>query len=183
MSDRPPLPEPFRCEVLPGHGHVRVIPVGELDLATGPVLERTLRDLVESGFDRLVIDLRRLVFMDSSGLRLIMRIDEAARRDGTQLSLIAGPPAVQRVFETTGLLDRLTFVDPPRRDAALARRRPAGGPARVRDDRPARPADLRRAAAGRLSAAPSCAALRRGVPCCSLHAPDQDRRHHRPRLT
>ena len=113
MPDRPPLPEPFRCDVVPGHGHVRVIPVGELDLATGTILEQKLRDLVDSGFDRLVIDLRRLVFMDSSGLRLLLRWDETARRDGTELSVIAGPPEVQRVFETTRLLDRLTFVDPP----------------------------------------------------------------------
>ena len=113
MPDRPPLPEPFRCEVVPGHGQVRVIPIGELDLATGSILDRTLRELVASGFDRLVVDLRRLAFMDSSGLRLLLRCDEAARRDGTELSLIAGPPAVQRVFQATGLLDRLTFVDPP----------------------------------------------------------------------
>jgi anti-sigma B factor antagonist len=113
MPDRPPLPEPFRCEVVPGHGHVRVIPVGELDLATGSILERTLRDLVGSGFDRLVVDLRRLAFMDSSGLRLLLRWDETAKQDGTELSLIAGPPEIQRVFETTRLLDRLTFVEPP----------------------------------------------------------------------
>jgi anti-sigma B factor antagonist len=113
MSDRPPLPQPFRCDVVPGRGHVRVAPVGELDLATGPVLERTLRELEESGFDRLVVDLRGVEFMDSSGLRLIMRWAEIARRDGCDLSLIAGPPGVQRVFETTGLLDRLTFVEAP----------------------------------------------------------------------
>jgi anti-sigma B factor antagonist len=113
MPDRPPLPEPFRCDVVPGHGHVRVIPIGELDLATGTILEQQLRDLVSSGFDRLVIDLRRLAFMDSSGLRLLLRWDETARRDGTELTVIPGPPEVQRVFETTRLLDRLAFVDPP----------------------------------------------------------------------
>jgi len=90
-----------------------VAPVGELDMATGTILERTLRDLIDSGFDRLVIDLRRLAFMDSSGLRLLLRWDETARRDGTELSLIPGPPEIQRVFEMTRLLDRLTFVDPP----------------------------------------------------------------------
>jgi anti-sigma B factor antagonist len=113
MSDRPPLPEPFRCDVVPGHGQVRLVVVGELDLATGAILDRTLRDLVASNFDRLVIDLRRVAFMDSSGLRLLMRWDETARDGGTELSLIAGPPAVQRVFVATGLLDRLRFVDPP----------------------------------------------------------------------
>jgi anti-sigma B factor antagonist len=113
MPERPPLPKPFRCEVIPGHGQVRVVPVGELDVATGAVLDRTLRELVDSGFDHLVVDLRGVEFMDSSGLRVLLRLDEAARRDGCDLALIAGPPAVQRVFEVTGVLDRLTFVEPP----------------------------------------------------------------------
>jgi anti-sigma B factor antagonist len=92
---------------------VRVVPVGELDLSTGATLDRRLRELHESGSGRLVVDLRRLSFMDSSGLRLLLRWNEAVRADGAELSLIAGPPEIQRVFETTGLLDRLRFVEPP----------------------------------------------------------------------
>jgi anti-sigma B factor antagonist len=102
---------PFRCDVEAEHGHVRVRPHGELDLATAPDVERRLRELRESGFDRIVFDLRELSFMDSSGLRLLMREQAAAEADGSTFELIAGGPAVQRLFEVACVLDQLTFVD------------------------------------------------------------------------
>jgi anti-sigma B factor antagonist len=110
VSDRPP--EPFRCDVEPARGEVHVIPRGEIDLATAPQLEARLRELREAGFDRLVLDLREVTFMDSTGLRVILAWDEEARRDGMELRLMPGPPAVQRVFEVTGVLHRLGFSEP-----------------------------------------------------------------------
>jgi anti-sigma B factor antagonist len=101
---------PFRCDVEAEHGHVRVTPHGELDLATVPEMERRLRELHESGFDRVVFDLRELAFLDSSGLRLIMREQAAAEAHGSTFELIPGPPGVQRIFEVAFVLDRLTFV-------------------------------------------------------------------------
>jgi anti-sigma B factor antagonist len=100
---------PFHCEVEPDRGSVRVTPHGELDIATVPELERRLRELRESGFDRVVLDLRRLGFMDSTGLRLVMREDAAAREDGRTFAVVAGSPAVQRVFELAGVTDLLEF--------------------------------------------------------------------------
>src|SRR5215217_4567913 len=79
---------PFRCDVEAEHGHVRVAPQGELDLATIPEMERRLRELRECGFDRIVFDLRELRFMDSSGLRLVMRERAAAEADGSTFELI-----------------------------------------------------------------------------------------------
>jgi anti-anti-sigma factor len=102
--------ELLRCEVIPQRDEVRVRPVGSLDLATVKVLEDQLVELREAGFRRFVLDLAELSFMDSTGLRLILRWDAEARGDGFDLGLIAGPPPVQRVFELTGTLDRLSFV-------------------------------------------------------------------------
>jgi len=114
MHDRPPLPEPFRSDVVQAEGEVRIALTGELDLATSPVLERTLQDVTAStGGGRVVVDLRGLSFMDSTGLRVVMRWEGTAREAGLVPVFIPGPPAVQRVFETTRLMDRLTFVDPP----------------------------------------------------------------------
>ena len=103
---------PFRCDVEPDRGRVRVIPHGELDLASAPEMERRLRELRESGFDHVVLDLRELRFMDSTGLRLVMREGIAARTDGREFALIAGPPSVQRIFEVARVDDQLTFVEP-----------------------------------------------------------------------
>jgi anti-sigma B factor antagonist len=107
-----PIPPPFRCETDDG----RVRPIGELDIATVPEVDRHLRELVDGGGDRVVLDLRDVTFMDSSGLRLILRWQEAAKEDGHTFGLIAGPPAVERVFHITRMRSLLTFVDPP--DAA-----------------------------------------------------------------
>ena len=92
----------FRCDVVHERARVRIVLAGELDLVGAPQLEETLRTFLYTGFGRVVIDLRRLTFIDSSGLHLMLRYAEAARRADLRLGLIAGPPAVQRIFELTG---------------------------------------------------------------------------------
>ena len=60
---------------------------------------------------RLIIDLRRLSFIDSSGLHLIVAIHKQCQRDGTPtLYLRPGPPEVQRTFQLTGLEEVLPFL-------------------------------------------------------------------------
>ena len=110
MSDRPP--EPFRCDTVPSHGKVHVIPRGEIDLASVSLFEAKLRELRETGFDHLVVDLRDVTFMDSTGLRLILSWDDESRAEGVDFELIPGPPVVQRLFEITGVTGRLRFVEP-----------------------------------------------------------------------
>jgi anti-sigma B factor antagonist len=97
--------------VVPERDHVRVAPVGELDLASAPLLERTIRELRESGFDYLIVDLRRLSFIDSSGLRVLVELNNVARADSHRLELVPGPRQVQYVFEVSGMLNALPFRD------------------------------------------------------------------------
>ena len=102
MTDR------FSISVVPDREEVAVIPAGELDLASAELVEREVRDLCRSGFDRIVLDLRQLEFLDSSGLRALLSLRNDAKRDGHRLELVAGPRRVQRVFEITatrGLFD------------------------------------------------------------------------------
>jgi anti-sigma B factor antagonist len=108
----PPDAEPFRCEISREHDHARVLPVGELDMATTPALKAELDALRTAGVRRLTLDLRSLEFMDSTGLRCILEYDAEARQDGFTLGLIPGPRAVQRVFEVTDTRAYLPFVDP-----------------------------------------------------------------------
>jgi anti-anti-sigma factor len=88
---------------------VRVAPAGELDMAFAPVLASTIAELRDSGFNHLIVDLRALDFVDSTGLRLLLELNSAAQADSHRLELIAGPPEVQRVFELTGTLAILPF--------------------------------------------------------------------------
>jgi anti-sigma B factor antagonist len=107
-------PPPTEFEVREGRGAEGVVtlrPTGELDIATAGRLERALLDDRAPG-DRVVLDLAELEFIDSTGLRAIVRGAEAARRDGWELRLRPGPPAVQRVFEIAGVLGALPFDAP-----------------------------------------------------------------------
>jgi anti-anti-sigma factor len=104
--------EPFRIDVEPARESVRVAPVGELDIATVDKLGAEVARLRESGFDRVVLDLRSVRFLDSTGLRLVLELDAAARADGHDLAVIRGSDVVHRIFEVTQVADRLNFVDP-----------------------------------------------------------------------
>ncbi len=110
MTDTP-LPGPLRIESR-RDGDTTVITLGgELDLASAPELERELRDAEGTGPARVVIDLRELGFMDSTGLQALLRARERASSNTYELMLRRGPHQVQRVFELTKTDDAFTFED------------------------------------------------------------------------
>jgi anti-sigma B factor antagonist len=85
--------------------------IGEVDLSTCPVA-RSLFDSFDWGsLARLTVDLRRVEFMDSSGLHLLLGVRDAALARGVPLDLIVGPDAVRRVFDLTGTASQFTWVD------------------------------------------------------------------------
>ena len=104
--------EPFRIDVEPARESVRVAPVGELDIATVGKLQDEVTRLRETGFDHIVLDLRGVRFLDSTGLRLVLELDAAARADGHDLHLIRGADVVHRIFEVTQVVERLHFIEP-----------------------------------------------------------------------
>ena len=105
-DDRPAL----TCVVLQRCDAAHVHPIGVLDIATVPVLERQLQEVREAGFRRLIVDLGGLSFMDSTGLKLALKWHAAARQHGFEISFVPGEPAVQRVFEITGTSGQLPFI-------------------------------------------------------------------------
>lgn len=105
-------PSTLLISVHPQRGAVRVVPSGELDLANAGALRAQLDELRAAGFEHVVLDLRDLTFMDSSGVRLILREDRLARSAGRRFALIAGIPSVQRVLTVCGVARRLEFDDP-----------------------------------------------------------------------
>ncbi|MCW3063184.1 MAG: anti-sigma-factor antagonist [Solirubrobacterales bacterium] len=109
LSAAPYPPAPFACDVFPEGRRVRLAPIGELDLASTPKLERTVRELLELGFDDLTIDLRQVSSADARALRLILDLDAARRAGDLSLTLLRGPDETQRIFEVTGTLGRLPF--------------------------------------------------------------------------
>jgi anti-sigma B factor antagonist len=103
----------FRVDVRT-EGQAAVIVVrGELDLASSPALEEQLEQLWASETKLLVLDLRELEFMDSTGLSIIVNAHQRLAEDGRELTLVRGPQQVQRLLDLTGVAERLRLVDSP----------------------------------------------------------------------
>ena len=104
-----PPPHRFEIRVQPGREAVYVRPIGELDLPGSRRLSTAIDELVETGFEHIVIDLRALTFIDCAGVRVLLSRHAAAVREGRRLSLLHGGPCIRRVFALTGTLDMLPF--------------------------------------------------------------------------
>lgn len=105
--------KPFSIDVQRADGVVRVVLAGELDIATHGDAEAVLREVQDGAVPVVVLDLRKLNFMDSTGLRLLVQADLRAREGGHRLAIVRGPEAVHRVLEITGLDAKLDLIDDP----------------------------------------------------------------------
>lgn len=85
---------------------VAVVVDGELDLFTAPELNAALH-ATGAGRDELVLDLRGLTFIDSSGMAVLVAQRRAMRALGTRLRVIAPSGAALRAFELAGLAEAL----------------------------------------------------------------------------
>ena len=98
---------------------VRLALSGELDLSSAVLFDEELRRIEERKHPNvLLLDLRSLKFVDSTGLRLILNAHQRAVKAGRKLRILQGAP-VKRIFRLTGVFERLDIVD----DAAA---RPSG---------------------------------------------------------
>lgn len=102
----------LKAEVRSGERRADVVLRGELDLATVPVAEQAVAR-VESVADTLVLDLRKLTFIDSSGLKMILTTAESWNGASRRLFVVKGPAQVERVLQLTGAAGRLNVVEDP----------------------------------------------------------------------
>jgi anti-anti-sigma factor len=82
---------------------------GELDVASSQVLERQLMELQD--VDLVVIDLRGLTFIDSTGLGVLVRAHQRAVEIGNRVALVRGNGQVNRLLTLTGLDEQLLIGD------------------------------------------------------------------------
>lgn len=111
-ADNRRVPEPFEMRIEPHRETVVVAVAGEIDITSAPQLDRAFRELLDAGFGHIVLDLRGVCFLDSSGLHSILRMDTSSRSTGAAFELVPGPSAVQRVFRLTGTDVALRFIEP-----------------------------------------------------------------------
>ena len=85
--------------------------IGEVDLATAPQLQDAIARLCAAGASQIVLDLRELTFMDSTGVHALLASKALCDRHGCDFSLTRGQESVERLFELTGLREILPFRD------------------------------------------------------------------------
>ena len=95
------------------NGRATVSLRGELDISSAPTLADALQRIEADSPPVILVDLRGLEFMDSTGLRTLVNADQRARDAGRRLAIVRGPEAVDRVFNVTRLDERLDLVDDP----------------------------------------------------------------------
>jgi anti-anti-sigma factor len=96
---------------------------GEFDLSCEERFQAELDATIDEQTETLVLDLRGLEFMDSTGLRMLVQLDRLAQRDGIDFSVFCGNGQVRMVLRETGLDGILPVVDPagvvPRSESAI----------------------------------------------------------------
>jgi anti-sigma B factor antagonist len=105
------LPAPWRCEAeLRAGGVMSVTLAGEFDLAAAPEIEAAVRR-AQALAARVVVDLERVEFLDSTGLHVLLAATARARESGAQLVITQPSDCVRRLLALTNTLDHLTIDD------------------------------------------------------------------------
>jgi anti-sigma B factor antagonist len=93
----------LRLEVgISGPATTLVKVVGEIDIATAPLLSETLRPHLATG-ETVLVDLSAVTFLSVAGLNVLVDAHRSASAGGGHLKLVIGPRCVNRVLSTTGL--------------------------------------------------------------------------------
>lgn len=95
--------ERFEVTTSTADGVATVMLEGELDIATAPLLDATLADVERNGTGTVLLDLARVQFIDSTGLRSLLSARQRAEAAGRKLRLANLPVDVERVFDVTGV--------------------------------------------------------------------------------
>jgi anti-sigma B factor antagonist len=93
----------FSLEVVEVSGSIRLVLRGELDAASAPAANHALLELLEGGYDRVILDLTELDFIDSMGVKFLIDGRDAARGLGVELALAYGEGVVERVLTVSGV--------------------------------------------------------------------------------
>ncbi len=104
-------PLEIKTQERPDRLHISL--AGELDIVNAPSLDEKLAGVQADPAMTVVLDLRGVTFIDSTGLRALIAADERVREGGGRLVIVRGAAAVDRAFEVTQLDQRLELVDDP----------------------------------------------------------------------
>lgn len=111
-ADDTPLDPSFEIRVHPVRELVIVEVCGELHLTTAPQVQETLNELADSGFKEIVLDLRAVTFMDSTGIRVLIEMESRADVEGFRFAVSVNGDQPTRVLSLLGMTDRPRRIEP-----------------------------------------------------------------------
>jgi anti-anti-sigma factor len=89
-------------------GETTVVSIsGSIDALTAPDVMNFLHSKIAGGQHRLVLDLSRVDFMSSAGLRVILAALKSSRQEGGDLRLAAAQPGVEKILKMSGFTNIL----------------------------------------------------------------------------
>jgi anti-anti-sigma factor len=101
------------------HGAPGLAVSGEVDIAAVPVLEVILDTAIRESAGAFVLDLCDLDFLDSSGIRLLLRARALLAREDRALAIVCPAGHLRRLFDLAGIAD-LLYLYESREEAAAA---------------------------------------------------------------
>lgn len=85
-------------------GDFEIIEVGgEIDVYTAPRLREAIVTAVEAGHTKLIIDVQRVDFLDSTGLGVLVGALKRVRAEGGSLDIVCTQERILKIFQITGL--------------------------------------------------------------------------------
>jgi anti-sigma B factor antagonist len=105
--------EQLRVDVRREPDRVILALVGELDMASAPLLQSAFEGAALDTGELVVLDLNGLEFIDSTGLRVILAVRKLCSDRGQELAVTRGSKQVERLLSVTGVGDHLTMLESP----------------------------------------------------------------------
>jgi anti-anti-sigma factor len=99
-------------------GSHRLVLSGELDIVGAEELRSVILGLCGGPMNTLTLDFRKLTFLDSSGVHVVLLAKDLCHERGCDFCIVPGPAHVQRPFELCGPFQGLRFTPSPEDDSA-----------------------------------------------------------------
>jgi anti-sigma B factor antagonist len=104
----------------PDFDTVHITVQGSLDLARAYEFDEEMRRIERVAPGRVLLDLRALEFLDTTGLSRLVAVRRRCRRTGRRLILVRGSRAVQQLFALTSFDEEFELVADPAEVLAAA---------------------------------------------------------------
>ncbi len=94
----------LKVEIEENEGQAVIRLQGEVDVYTAPKLKSTIVDLVDKGHFKIVVNLEKVDFMDSSGLGVLVGGLKRVRTHDGAIALVCTQENILKIFRITGLV-------------------------------------------------------------------------------